>query len=199
MSMNKKLIKTLTPLMMLSLMIALGGCITSKDRSFQLTIATGKLQGHTLSQSDDVAAFVGIPYALPPVGSQRWTSPQAAKNWSGTLNAQSQPPACIQQITDPSKSSYTALSQSEDCLYLNVFTPADALQSSKRLPVLFMIHGGGRARSATSRIKADIAALNRRGIVVVTPQYRLGIFSFFAHPELSAESRVCLEITACKT
>jgi len=125
---------------------------------------------------------------LPPVGSQRWTSPQAAENWAGIFKAQKQPPACIQQITTPSKSTYNALTQSEDCLYLNVFTPADALHSTKRLPVLFMIHGGGRARSATSRIKADIAALNRRGIVVVTPQYRLGIFSFFAHPELSAES-----------
>jgi len=188
MSMKKKLVKILTPLMMLPLMVVLGGCITAKDQPFQLTISTGKLQGHTLSQSDDVVAFVGVPYALPPVGNQRWTSPQAPKNWSGTLKAQNQPPACMQQITDPGKSSYTALSQSEDCLYLNVFTPADALQTNKRLPVLFMIHGGGRARSAASRIKADIAALNRRGIVVVTPQYRLGIFSFFAHPELSAES-----------
>jgi len=167
--MNQKLGKTLTALMMLTLMVTLAGCTTVKEPPFQLTISTGKLQGQPLSQSsDDVAAFVGIPYALPPVGSQRWRSPRAAKNWTGTFKAQSQPPACIQQITSPNKSAYNALSQSEDCLYLNVFTPADALHSSKRLPVLFMIHGGGRARSATSRIKADIAALNRRGIVVVT-------------------------------
>jgi len=185
---DHKLSKHIAPLIVVAFILALGGCVTPKEPFFELTVSTGKLQGKALSQSTDIAAFLGIPYALPPIGNQRWTSPQPAKNWTGTLKAQNQPPACIQQITDPGKSSYNALSQSEDCLYLNVFAPVDAFQTKKRLPVLFMIHGGGRARSATSRIKADIAALNQRGIVVVTPQYRLGIFSFFAHPELSAES-----------
>jgi len=155
--------KHIAPLIVVTFMLALSGCMTSKERYFELSVNTGKLQGKALSQSNNIAAFIGIPYALPPIGNQRWTSPQAAKNWTGTLKAQNQPPACMQQVTDPGKSSYTALSQSEDCLYLNVFAPADALQTKKRLPVLFMVHGGGRARSASSRIKADITALNRRG------------------------------------
>jgi len=180
------------PTLLLTLIFAvtISGCDTAKDNPFELTISSGKLQGKAHTPSNDVAAFIGIPYAQPPVGAQRWAAPQTAKNWAGTLNADSQPPACPQQIIPAGNSAYSALSQSEDCLYLNVYAPTDALNHDIKtpLPVLVMIHGGGRARSATSRIRADIAALNRQGIVVVTPQYRLGIFSFFAHPELSAES-----------
>jgi len=99
----------------------------------------------------------------------------------------------MQQITRAELSRNPAhpyITQSEDCLYLNVYAPKLALdpELKKTLPVLVLIHGGGRTRGAASRIAADIAALNQRGILVVTPQYRLGVFSFFAHPDLSEES-----------
>jgi len=155
-----------------------------------LKISTGTLQGQVLADDNNVMAFKGIPFAQPPIGAARWKAPQPVKPWTEIHNATEPPPACMQQITTSSSASYRNLPQSEDCLYLNVFTPIQALNrnNANPLPVLFMIHGGGRTRSAASRIRADIAALNRQGIVVVTPQYRLGIFSFFAHPELSSES-----------
>jgi len=171
-------------------LMAYAGCASIPSDPALLTISTGKLQGKTLSDDSNVLAFQGIPFAQPPVGAARWTSPKPIKQWPGVHNAIDAPSACIQQITASSSASIRKLPQSEDCLYLNVYTPAQALthNNANPLPVLFMIHGGGRARSAASRIRADIAALNRQGIVVVTPQYRLGIFSFFAHPELSRES-----------
>jgi len=171
-------------------LVAQVGCAPNHSDPALLTISTGILQGQTLSDDSNVMAFHGIPFAQPPIGAARWTSPQAAKPWTGIYSAIDNPPACIQQITAASSASYRNLPQSEDCLYLNVFSPIQALKQNNQtsLPVLFLIHGGGRTRSAASRIRADIAALNRQGIVVVTPQYRLGIFSFFAHPELSSES-----------
>jgi len=174
----------------LILLIIQGGCRQGMSDPTLLTISTGTLQGQTQSDDVNLMTFKGIPYAKPPIGRARWTSPQPAKHWTGIHNAIDSPPACIQQITASSSASYRNLPQSEDCLYLNVYTPIQAINRNNAtpLPVLFMIHGGGRTRSAASRIRADIAALNRQGIVVVTPQYRLGIFSFFAYPELSRES-----------
>jgi len=170
----------------------LTGCTAPKTEEdhTELTISAGKLRGAMLADNHDVITFKGIPYAKPPIGALRWASPQPAKPWSGILDATDNPLACMQQITPEIAPTYGAIPQSEDCLYLNVFAPAQALKNKaqKPLPVLFLIHGGGRARSSASRIQADIAEFNRQGIVVVTPQYRLGIFSFLAHPELSADS-----------
>jgi len=171
-------------------LVTMAACSSSHSDPSLLSISTGRLQGQILNDDSNVMAFTGIPFAQPPIGDARWTSPKPAKHWTGIREAIDAPPACIMQITASSPESLRKLPQDENCLYLNVYTPVQALtqNNADSLPVLFMIHGGGRTRGSASRIRADIAALNRQGIVVVTPQYRLGIFSFFAHPELSRES-----------
>ncbi len=187
--------KSIASLILLVCIINLAGCSTVKVKAdpVRVTVNSGNLVGQTLSNDRDVVGFTGIPYAEPPIGNLRWAAPKIDTGWLGTLNAKRIPPACIQQITETAlsgNSDHDYYPQSEDCLYLNVFAPTQALKNelNKPLPVLFMIHGGGRARGAANRIRADIAFLNRQGIIVVTAQYRLGIFSFLAHPELSAES-----------
>jgi len=174
----------------ITFLITQSGCTPKQSDPTLLEISTGKLQGQLFSDDNTLVAFKGIPFAQPPIGVKRWTHSQPAKPWTGIRSSIDAAPACMQQITDSTAKSYRELPQSEDCLYLNVFAPAEALnrKDANPLPVLFIIHGGGRSRSSASRIRANIEALNRQGIVVVTPQYRLGIFSFFAHPELSNES-----------
>jgi len=179
---------TLFPLFAVAL--GLNGCTDAETNPILLSVPDGQVQGQVSATDKEVIAFKGIPYAKPPIGPLRWVSPQPVEPWSGRLDARHDPPACMQQITDKSSATYRDLQQSEDCLYLNVHVPTNALADrvGGNLPVLFLIHGGGRTRSAVTRLRPDIAALNRQGIVVVTPQYRLGIFGFFAHPELSAQS-----------
>jgi len=172
------------------LLLFLFGCAGTQGEPAQPSATIKSQPASPGTNGKKMLAFKHIPYAKPPIGPLRWAPPQPLRTWSGAFEAKQSPPACMQQITPSSRSRYGNLRQSEDCLYLNVFAPANALsaENKKPLPVLFLIHGGGRARSSADRINADIAALTRQNIVVVTPQYRLGIFSFFAHPELSAES-----------
>jgi para-nitrobenzyl esterase len=124
--------------------------------------------------------WLGIPFAAPPVGKLRWRAPQPVVPWHGVRQAQGFAPACAQTaewITHP---------KSEDCLYLNVWAPAAA----RKLPVIVWIHGGGYYGGTAAQPLYDGANLARRGAVVVTLNYRLGVFGFFAHPELAAESQV---------
>jgi para-nitrobenzyl esterase len=144
----------------------------------------GKVEG-ALTTDAKVAAFKGIPYAAPPVGDLRWQPPQPAAKWKGTRAAKEFGSRCIQS------SSYADLvfhdpGPSEDCLTLNVWTPAGAKHSS--LPVMVWIHGGGFIGGGTSEPRQDGQFLAHRNIVIVSMNYRLGIFGFFAHPELTAES-----------
>ncbi len=152
----------------------------------RLVVATdrGKVKG-TLSSDGQVRAFLGIPYAAPPVGSLRWKPPQPAAKWSGVRSATGFGPHCMQPklyadmiFRDPG--------QSEDCLTLNVWTPAQ--DKDERLPVMVWIYGGGFVTGGTSEPRQDGEHLARKGVVIVSMNYRLGVFGFFALPDLASES-----------
>jgi len=143
----------------------------------------GAVQG---SSSGGVEAFLGIPFAAPPVGELRWRPPQAPAPWTGERDATEWPPPCPQEADDG-----TVIGE-EDCLYLNVWTPQGAAPGS--LPVMFFIHGGGNTQGSSSVVVAgdhlyegDVLAA-RGQVVVVTIQYRLGPLGFLVHPALDAES-----------
>ena len=128
----------------------------------------------------------GIPYALPPVGIRRWAPPEQLLGWSGTRLAKAYSPQAM-QATMPDFPGMQLGQTSEDCLYLNVWTPADeaAADSDKKLPVMVWIHGGAR-RWGSGEING--VPLAQKGVVVVSMNYRHGLFGYLAHPELSAES-----------
>jgi para-nitrobenzyl esterase len=143
-----------------------------------VTIDGGLVQGVA---DDALAVYKGIPFAAPPVGDLRWKAPQPVPRWSGVRDADKYAPACVQSMGGPPPSG-----TSEDCLYLNVWTPATS--PTDKLPVLVWIYGGGFNGGATSYPVHDGARLAKRGVVLVSLSYRVGILGFFAHPELSGES-----------
>jgi para-nitrobenzyl esterase len=134
---------------------------------------------------DGQNVFKGIPYALPPVAERRWQPPALMPDWRDVRDANRFGPAC-QQPSAPPGSIYaeTYPAMSEDCLSLNIWAPAE----SKHAPVFVWIHGGNLIRGSSQQAMFDGATLARRGIVVVSINYRLGVFGYFAHRELSAES-----------
>lgn len=132
-----------------------------------LEVQQGQIQGFV---KDNVAVFRGLPYAAPPVGELRWKEPQPAKSWTGVRAANTLGASCA---------------DAEDCLFLNIFTPADATPAS-RLPVFVWIHGGGFA--AGSGAATDGSKFARAGVIVVSINYRLGRAGWFAHPALTAEN-----------
>ena len=128
-----------------------------------------------------LSIFRGIPYAAAPVGANRWREPQAVPAWAGIRPALQPGPRCVQRgFAVAAEQALT----SEDCLYLNIWTPAQS--SAEKLPVMVWIHGGGFVGGSGADTQYDGAALARKGAVVVTLNYRLGAFGFFAHPALSA-------------
>jgi para-nitrobenzyl esterase len=130
------------------------------------------------TQTDGVTRFFGVPYAAAPVGELRWRAPQPLQPWTGTRQARDFSPVCRQTVP------WISEPQSEDCLYLNIWAPA----RTRKLPVMVWIHGGGFFGGSGSQAGTDGSRLTRQDVIVVTLNYRLGIFGFFAHPELSAES-----------
>ena len=150
--------------------------------NLQVKTANGTLQGTEVS---GLREFKGIPYAAPPVGDLRWREPQPAANWQGIRKADhfSHKPMQKPIFGDMN---FRADSTSEDCLYLNVWTPARSAKAN--LPVLVYFYGGGLAAGDGSEPRYDGASLAHKGIVTVTVNYRLGIFGFMAHPELTKES-----------
>ena len=136
---------------------------------------------------DGVRVFRGIPFAAPPVGELRWRSPQPVQPWRSVRHAESYGPRCI-QAGYPTSSVYArpASPTSEDCLYLNVWTTAEAADEAR--PVMVWIHGGAYTRGAGSGGTYEGSALARKGVVLVTINYRLGAFGYLAHPELTEES-----------
>lgn len=154
--------------------------------SNQLQVKTdkGKVEG-SLTADGKVRAFKGIPYAAPPVGNLRWQPPQQAAKWKGVRAAKDFGYHCVQTGGYPDMIFHDP-GESEDCLTLNVWTPADAKTGS--LPVMVWIFGGGFNTGGTSESRQDGQFLARRNVVVVSMNYRLGIFGFFTHPELTAES-----------
>src|SRR5476649_1011004 len=149
---------------------------------------TVKVDGGQIAGTTDagVRVFRGIPFAAPPVGDLRWKPPMPAVAWSGVKKADTFGPQCMQQGY-PAGSPYATppAPMGEDCLYLNVWSAASA--GDKR-PVMVWIHGGAWTRGSGSTPTYDGAALAKKGVVVVTTNYRLGPFGFLAHPELTAES-----------
>ncbi len=149
----------------------------------QVRVEGGILEGSTGTDSS-IRIFKGIPYAAPPVGNLRWREPQPVKPWIGIRKADSFGPRSIQaRVFDDMIFRDT---MSEDCLYLNVWTPAKS--DTEKLPVMVWIHGGGYIAGSSSEPRQDGENLAKKGVVVVSMNYRLGIFGFFAHPELSKES-----------
>jgi para-nitrobenzyl esterase len=144
----------------------------------------GTLEGAG-AQGSGVRLFRGIPYAQPPIGELRWKAPQPPRPWSGIRKADQFGPRCMQQAVYGDMS-FRSNGMSEDCLYLNVWTPARA--ASERRPVLVYFYGGGFVAGDGSEPRYDGESMARRGIVVVTMSYRLGVFGFLAHPELSREA-----------
>jgi para-nitrobenzyl esterase len=135
-----------------------------------------------------VMAFEGIPYAAPPVGDLRWKPPKSPASWPVVRNADRYGPACPQNYMGPDSTAFFGDYEfkSEDCLYANVWTAAKT--ASDKLPVLVWIHGGGfRVGSGTERLHHG-DHLAAKGVVLVTFNYRLGVFGFLAHPELTRES-----------
>ncbi|MCP4637262.1 MAG: carboxylesterase family protein, partial [Methyloversatilis sp.] len=136
-------------------------------------------------EAEGQRVFRGIPYAEAPVGERRWKPPVALPAWAGVRDASTFGPACQQPPAPPSSiyaETYPAMS--EDCLSLNIWAPKNA----RKAPVFVWIHGGNLVRGSSQQAMFDGAALARRGMLVVSINYRLGIFGYFAHPELSAES-----------
>jgi len=150
-------------------------------------VEQGLLAGSN-GNSPDVRVYRGVPFAAPPVGDLRWKAPQPAAKWQGVRKAAEFSNACWQTPYPAAAAIYQAMlpGLSEDCLYLNVWTPAKSAKD--RLPVMVWIHGGGFTRGFGGTSSYNGEALARKGAIIVTINYRLGIFGFFAHPELTAES-----------
>jgi para-nitrobenzyl esterase len=149
----------------------------------RVEIAQGVLEG---IGEDGHYRFLGIPYAAPPVGPLRWHAPLMPDGWTGVRDATLFSPIAIQTVGGGP--SIQAASQSEDCLYLNVWT--DRPDPATKQPVMVWIHGGGNLGGSGSEDWYDGAALARRGVTVVTFNYRLGAFGFLAHPAVGANFAV---------
>jgi len=143
----------------------------------QVRVQGGALHGVS---ADGLTVFKGVPFAAPPVGKLRWRAPAPVKSWRGVKEANTFGAAC----TQPGRATLTAIS--EDCLYLNVWTPAQA--ASEKLPVMVWIYGGAFIAGSSSLPTYDGARFAKQGVVLVSINYRLGRFGFFAHPALTKEN-----------
>jgi len=154
-------------------------------RRVQQRTSAGIIEG-VVSADGNVRVFKGIPFAAPPVGPLRWREPQPVAPWTGVRQATEFGPRPM-QAREYSDMVFRDAGPSEDCLYLNVWVPARP-QTSGKLPVMVWIFGGGFKAGSASEPRQDGSALCQLGVIVVSLNYRLGVFGFLAHPELSAES-----------
>jgi para-nitrobenzyl esterase len=174
-------VKHLLPGLLVSLLPVLA--MTAESSAPVVDAPAGKVAG---AISNGIRSFKGIPYALPPTGAMRWKAPLPMPKWKGARDATQFGAACVQPKGRPESIYFWSLPKtSEDCLFLNVWTPADA----RKAPVFVWIHGGALSGGSGSEPLYDGAELAKRGIVVVTINYRLGPLGFLVHPALSAESR----------
>ncbi|MBP6819967.1 MAG: carboxylesterase family protein [Acidobacteria bacterium] len=148
----------------------------------RVKIANGTLEG---AMDNGVRSFKGVPFGAPPVGDLRWKIPQPVKNWTGVRKADKFGPRCMQRALFGDMN-FRSDGMSEDCLYLNVWTPAKT--GKEKLPVLVYYFGGGFMAGDGSEPRYDGANMAAKGIVVISVSYRLSVFGFFAHPELTKES-----------
>ena len=157
------------------------------DPDAPVAVTGGAIRGAPAAGDPDVVAFKGVPYAAPPVGGLRWKPPRPVVAWDGVRDATAPGPICMQTgpawVRAPTAGEDDP--ESEDCLFLNVWAPRAA---GGPLPVMVWVHGGGFFNGAGSLPIHDGARLAAHGVVVVTLNYRLNVFGFFAHPALSAES-----------
>ena len=143
---------------------------------------SGLVQG---TVENGLTVYKGIPFAAPPLADLRWRAPQPASSWTGVRIADKFAPACMQVPVVFAALGMDTYPVNEDCLYLNVWTPAKS--ASERLPVMVWIYGGGFAIGSTSLGTYDGTKLAKKGVVLVSVAYRVGPFGFFAHPELTSE------------
>jgi para-nitrobenzyl esterase len=157
----------------------------AEDNALVVRTAGGEVRGEARAKGG--AKFLGIPFAQPPVGDLRWRAPVPAKPWSGVRDASAFGAPCSQWADAEGDWNWSfAQASQEDCLYLNVITPA--WPAKKPLPVMFWIHGGGNEGGTASTPLFNDGTLVDHGVVLVTFNYRLNIFGFLAHPGLTHES-----------
>lgn len=169
---------------MLLLPALAGGCGGAGDSLEQLQVEGGAIRGR---ESSGVWSYLGIPYAAPPLGDLRWKPPQPVVPWKQVRVCDEYGPSCPQKADLAAIAAFSVGPASEDCLYLNVWTPAET--SKDKLPVMVWIHGGSFTSGSGSMPLYSGETLARKGnVVVVTINYRLGPFGFLALPELSRES-----------
>lgn len=175
--MNKCIVQTL-------LLLFLGtGSVVSPTEAQVVETANGRVEG--ITKPSGVQVFKGIPYANPPVRHRRWKPPQPPSDWTGVRKADRFAPRCM-QARPYGDMIFRSEGMSEDCLHLNVWTPLTTPSDS--LPVLVYFYGGGFVAGDGSEPRYDGASMAQEGIVVVTLNYRLGVFGFLAHPALTQES-----------
>src|SRR5436190_12340424 len=149
-----------------------------------VTTASGKVAGTKLASG--VKAYLGVPFAKPPTGELRWKPPQPMR-WDGVWNADRKGPECIQVLRPHDINHYFGEEPSgEDCLTLNIWTPADAKAGDHR-PVVVFIYGGGGTIGSSGMANYDGENFAKRGAIFVNLNYRVGLMGFMAHPELTAE------------
>ena len=177
----------------LSLSLLLLALISCTVQPPVLEIAGGKIQG-VLTDSSNVMVYKGIPYAASPVGDLRWQAPQPVPAWEGVRVCDTFGPICPQFGNKPGTFYGDEFywegtpEESEDCLYLNVWAPAQTVgKADAKLPVAMWIHGGAYMNGYGYEVTMDGDAWARRGVILVTINYRLGTFGFLSHPELTAE------------
>lgn len=166
------------------------GCIPNEPKLVDpIVVKGGSVEGAQIPGTS-VRVYKGIPYAAPPIEALRWKPPQPVTPWEGVLQAHEFSDACMQQLSR-SRPPWTEAfmhqgDASEDCLYLNVWTAAE--HASEKRPVMVWLHGGGLQEGSTAVATYDGTEFARRGVVLVSINYRLGLLGFMAHPELTAES-----------
>ena len=172
--------------MLLALLLGLPAVTThaAQLRHVQVTTTNGVLEG-VVSADGLVRSFKGVPYAAPPVGPLRWKPPQPVPAWTGVREAINYGPRAMQGRIY-SDMVFHDKGPSEDCLYLNIWQPENP--PTNKLPVMVWIHGGGYVAGASSEPRQDGGNLSKLGVMVVSFNYRMGLFGFFAHPELATES-----------
>ncbi len=176
-------------LVMFAILLGIQLAPAQQARTIQVRTTKGLVEGSV--SADNIRSFKGIPFAAPPVGPLRWKAPQPVVAWEGVRKATEFGARCIQgSIFDDMV--FRDNGPSEDCLTLNVWAPESAFAGKAptefKLPVMFWIYGGGFTGGGSSEARQDGSNLSAKGVIVVSCNYRLGIFGFFAHPDAARES-----------
>ncbi len=174
-------------LVLFSIILSIPMAIIAQNQNgfpVHVKIDNGVIEGNYDTKTG-IQKYFGIPFAKPPIGNLRWKAPQALDNWTGVKITKEFGPRPMQKVVFGDMNSRSN-GVSEDCLYLNVWTPAS--RNTKNLPVLVYFYGGGNVAGDASEPRYDGENMAKEGIVVVTCNYRLNVFGFLAHPQLSAEA-----------